>query len=184
MLVLPHLNTILRADPRTGETLKAIRDAINQGHASVGVDPTGVFPTPTAPASLTVTATGGFFDAIIQDANPQRGLHYFLDWSVDPSFSLPRTIPLGPTRTEYKQLGNQTLFWRCYSQYQGSEISAYTYFGTQANPTGVAGGGAAAPVPMTSTGTGAGPSAGASPFPPAGVGFGRVGTFPRQRNTF
>ena len=183
MLILPHLNTILRADPRTGETLKAIRDAINQGHATVGVDPTGPYPTPTAPASLAVTATGGWFDAIITDANPQRGLSYFLDWSTDAAFSLPRTEYLGPGRSKYIQLGNQTLFWRCYSQYFGSNISAYTYFGTQANPTAVVGGGAAAPVPMPSGGTGAGPSAGASPFPPAGVGYGQLGSRAKL-NTF
>lgn len=187
MLTLPHLGKIESKDPFLGETIRDLLNAVNSHGVAVGVDPSGpAFPTPTAPASLTVTAQNGFFDAIINDSNPQRGLVYFLDWSTLPNFGAPRTIALGPARTEYKQLGSQTLYWRCYSQYQGSNISAYTYFGTQANPTPVVGGGSAGPAPAASSGTGAGASSGSNPFPPVGGGYGPVGGGTKQpgpRNT-
>jgi hypothetical protein len=161
-------------------------DAVNRAGKTVGVDPSpaATFPAPTAPASLSVAAANGFFDVVITDADPQRGVVYFLDYSTSPNFGTgtTRTISLGPARTEYKQLGNQTLYWRCYSQYQGSNISAYTYFGTQAAPTPVVGGGTAGPAPMPSGGTGAGPSSGSSPFPPTGGGYGPVANSPRQLN--
>jgi hypothetical protein len=182
MLTLKHLGDIERKDPLLGQTLRKILQAVNLHGQTAGIDPTGAFPAPAAPTSLSVTAANGFFDAVISDSNPQRGVEYFLDWSTDPGFPAARTIPMGPTRTEYKQLGSQTLYFRCYSQYPGSNPSPYTYFGTQANPTAVVGGGAAGPVPAPSTGTGAGDSAGANPFPPVGVGRGRIGNFPRTLN--
>ena|ERR1700680_733154 len=173
MLKLKHSGVI--RDPLLKEDLERIVTAVNQHAQTAGFDPTGPFPTPSAPTSLSVTALNGFFDAVISDSNPQRGLEYFLDWDTAPGFPAARTIPLGPTRTEYKQLGNQTLYFRCYSQYRGSDPSPYTYFGTRANPTAVVGGGASGPVPAPSTGTGAGTSAGANPFPSTGIGYGRIG---------
>jgi hypothetical protein len=159
-------------------------NAVNQAGKTVGVDPSpaATYPPPLAPTSLSVAAANGFFDAVITDANPQRGVVYFLDYSTTPNFGSPRTISLGPARTEYKQLGNQTLYWRCYSQYLGSNASSYTYFGTQANPTAVVGGGTAGPAPMPSGGTGAGPSTGANPFPPVGGGYGPVANSPIARD--
>lgn len=184
MLTLPHLGLIERRDPFVGETFRTIQDAVNRAGITVGVDPSpaATYPPPTAPTSLSVAAENGFFDCVITDANPQRGVVYFLDYSTTPNFGAPRTISLGPARTEYKQLGNQTLYWRCYSQFQGSNISGYTYFGTQAAPTPVVGGGSSGPAPMPSAGTGAGPSTGANPFPPVGGGYGPVANSPKQLN--
>jgi hypothetical protein len=185
ILTLPHLGLIESKDVYLGETIRTIQNAINQHGITVGVDPmpASTFPPPTAPTSLEVTAQNGFFDCIITDANPQRGVLYFLDWSTTANFAAPRTISLGPARTEYKQLGNQTLYWRAYSQYQGSNISGYTYFGTQAAPTPVVGGGSSGPAPMASSGTGAGASTGANPFPPVGGGYGPLGGGTGSRTT-
>lgn len=184
MLNLPHLGTIERGDPRLGETLRDIMNALNQASQTVGIDPTQEFPTPDAPDALSIAAANGFFDAVITDNNPLRGVSYFLEWDTNPSFPAPRTINLGPTRTLYRQLGNLTLYWRCYEQFVGSNQSPYMYFGTQANPTAVVGGGAAGPAPMPSTGTGAGTSKGANPFPPVGGGFGPVQRTPARPSTF
>lgn len=175
MLTLKHLGLIeQKYGSYVSETFRSIMNAVNQHGQLHGVDPTGIFPQSTAPTMLSVTASNGFFDAVITDNNPQRGLMYFLEWDTNPSFPAPRTIALGPSRTEYRQLGSQTLYWRCYSQFYGSNPSGYTYFGTAQTPTAVAGGGSAGPTPMTSQGTGAGTSAGANPFPSVGVGFGRI----------
>ena len=52
----------------------------------------------------------------------------------------------------YLQLGNQTLYWRAYSQYVGALPSAPVTFGSP--PTAVAGGGVAGPAPLPSSGSG------------------------------
>jgi len=56
----------------------------------------------------------------------------------------------------YAQLGNQTLFWRAYSQYIGSLPSAPVTFG--APPIAIAGEGASGPAPLPSSGSGALPN--------------------------
>jgi hypothetical protein len=60
---------------------------------------------------------------------------------------------LGASRNLYVQLGNQTLFWRAYSQYIGSLPSSPVTFGTP--PIAVTGGGASGPAPQASQGSGA-----------------------------
>jgi hypothetical protein len=63
---------------------------------------------------------------------------------------------LGASRNLYIQLGNQTLYWRGFSQYIGSAASAPRTFGSP--PTAVVGGGATGPTPQPSTGSGALPN--------------------------
>lgn len=184
MLTLPHLGIIERNDPRLGETIRSIQNAINQHGTVSGVDPTAVYPTPDAPSSLSVTAANGFFDAVITDANPVRGVEYWLEWSTEASFSTATTrqIHLVASRNWYGQLGNMTLYWRCFSQFPGSNPSGFTYFGTSAKPTAVVGGGAAGPAPQASSGSGAGTTRGTTPFPPVGVGRGPLAISPVARN--
>ena len=59
---------------------------------------------------------------------------------------------MGASRNQYLQLGNQTLYWRVYSQYIGSLPSAPVAFGSP--PIAVAGGGSSGPAPLPSTGSG------------------------------
>jgi hypothetical protein len=63
-------------------------------------------------------------------------------------------------------IGNQTLYWRAYSQYLGSEPSAPVTFGTPA--TAVTGGGAAAG-PQLQSSSGSGTATGTQ----GGSGFGQ-----------
>lgn len=182
MLTLKHLGKLESQDPYLGETLRQIRDAINQHGVTAGIDPTGVFPTPTAPSTILVTQVAGGFDVSITDADPQRGLSYFLDFDTAASFPAPRTIPLHPTRNVYIPLGAGTYFFRCYAQYAGSHPSAYTVFGGTATPQSVTGGAAGTPVLQPTQGTGAGTSAGGSSFPPSGAGFGPLSKSPPPRN--
>jgi hypothetical protein len=172
MLTLPNLNYHTQQDARLGETLKQIQAAINQLGGKAGIDPVGVYPAPVAPAQMTVTASNGWFNVTILDPNPVRGVQYFVEWDTDPAFPQAYPHSLGPGRTLYQSLGNQTLYWRCYSQYPGSNPSPFTVFGNP--PTAVVGGGATTgPAPQPSQGTGSGQSAGKDPFPVTGVGFGR-----------
>jgi hypothetical protein len=83
-------------------------------------------------------------------------LFYFAESDTTPAFSAPRVYFMGASRNIYLQLGNQTLYWRGYSQYVGSLPSAPVTFGSPA--TGVVGGGASGPAPLPSSGSGALPN--------------------------
>jgi hypothetical protein len=181
MVTLPHLGDIEAKDPLLGETLRALMNAHNQHGIIAGIDPAGKFPAPAAPAAISVTQVAGGFDVAITDANPQRAVNYFVEFDTTAGFLAPRTVPLHSTRNVYLPLGAATYFWRVYAQFLGSDPSGFTVFGG-ATPQSVTGGGAGTPILQPTQGTGAGQSAGVNPFPPAGVGFGRLNTGPRILN--
>jgi hypothetical protein len=173
MLTLPHLGKIKAQDIYLGDTIERVQRAVNQMGKMLGVDPTGTFPTPTAPAQVNVTSVAGGFDVAIVDANPQRLAHYFLDFSADAGFAAPRTVFLGTSRNIYLPLGQATLFFGARAQHFGSDSSDRTVFGGNI-PTAVTGGAPGTPTLQPSQGTGAGTSRGANVFPPTGGGFGPV----------
>ena len=181
MLTLKHLGYIKGKDALLGETIEQLRNAINQHGVTVGVDPTGVFPKPVAPSQIIVTQVAGGFDVSIVDANPQRGLVYYVESDTTAAFLAPRTVALHTTRNVYLPYGAATYFWRCYSQFQGSDPSGYTVLGG-ATPQSVTGGAAGTPTLNATQGTGANTSAGGSSFPPAGAGFGPLSKQPPGRN--
>lgn len=178
MITLIHLGDIERKDPKLADTLRTLMNGINQTGTSIGVDPVQSFPAPTAPTLLNVTSVDGGFDISITDPNAAMGLNYFVDHDTQASFGTARTLFLGPTRNIYVPLGAQTLFWRCHSQFQGSEPSAYVYFGGK-TPQSITGGTGATPTLQPTQGTGAGVSRGNDPFPIVGGGFG-VGNRPQR----
>jgi hypothetical protein len=101
-----------------------------------------------------VQAANGWFDIAIADpSNTRPGLFYFAESDTAPAFAAPRVHFLGASRNLYVQLGNQTLYWRAYSQYVGSLPSAPVTFGSP--PVAVAGGGSSGPSPLPSQGSGA-----------------------------
>src|SRR6266446_3398732 len=101
------------------------------------------------------------------NATSQRaGVFYFAESDTTPAFAAPRVYFMGASRNMYVQLGNQTLYWRAYSQYIGSLPSAPVSFGSP--PTAVAGGGATGPAPLPSSGSGVFPNG----VPRGGNGFG------------
>lgn len=164
-LTLPQIVRLQSSrDPETvliGEALNQLVQSHNALAANIGADPNGVFPTPQAIGSLTVTAANGLFDAAIIDAsvvgNPkQTNIEYFLEYSSDPNFINPPAIvvPMGASRNiAHLFLGSRTLYFRAYSQYLNSQPSAKVTFGIP--PTAVVGGGAiAGPTPNASQGSG------------------------------
>src|SRR5882757_4164843 len=174
MLRLPHLGAIEGKDAFMGLTIRALMNAVNYFGTVHGTDPTGKYPAPDAPTRLDVSASNGFFDAVITVAAPIRGEEYWLEWDTTPGFLAPRQIHLVASRNWYGSLGNLTLYWRAAAQFVGSDLSAWTVYGG-ATPIAVVGGGAAGPVPMPTSGSGAGVGLGANPFPPVGVGRGPLG---------
>jgi hypothetical protein len=157
MLTVAQLAPLKDKDAYLYETLVKIVSAVNATSANAGVDPSQASPAPPAIASLKVQASGGWFDLAITDPAVTRpGLFYFAESDVTPAFSSPRVYVLGASRNLYVQLGNQTLYWRAYSQYIGSLPSSPVTFGSP--PTALVGGGTPGPTPLPSTGSGALPN--------------------------
>ena len=136
MLKLIHRDAIGMQDWRMGETLRQIEEAINQGHATVGVDATQPYPTPKALTSITVTGAAGLFTVtLVDNANNHANLNYFAQADTGPAFLTARTYALGTSLTGDFALGaGKTLYWRAYAKFPGSAQSPYTVFGA---PTAV-----------------------------------------------
>jgi len=153
MLTIAQIAPLKDRDPYLYETLTKIVSAVNAASQSAGVDSSTPSPAPSPIASVMVQASNGWFDISITDPSATRpGLFYFVESDVTPAFNAPRVYFLGASRNLYAQLGNQTLYWRAYSQYIGSLPSPPVTFG--APPTAVIGGGTAGPAPLPSTGSG------------------------------
>jgi len=165
MLSIPNLEQIRDENPYTYEAMKKIVAAVNALARTAGLDPEGNAAAPAAIGSVGVSAANGMFDVAIVDKSPVRkAIHYFLEYDTQASFPNPRPIYLGPTRNISVFLGNQTLYFRAYSQYLGSPISPKITYGNP--PTAVTGGGPApAPPqpPQGSGGAGGGPGFGEDP---------------------
>jgi hypothetical protein len=167
MLTVAQLAPMKDRDPYLYETLVKIVSSVNATSQRAGVDPSTPAPAPSQIASLAVQASNGWFDIAITDpSNARPGLFYFAESDTTPAFGAPRVYFMGASRNLYAQLGNQTLFWRAYSQYVGSLPSAPVTFGTP--PIGVTGGGVAGPAPLPSSGSGVLPNG----FVRGGNGFG------------
>ena len=167
MLTVAQLAPLKNRDPYLYETMVKIVSAVNATGQRVGIDPSSPSPAPSQIASLTVRAANGWFDISIADpSNSRPGLFYFAESDITPGFNAARVYFMGSTRNLYVQLGNQSLYWRAYSQYIGSLPSAPVTFGTPSLP--VSGGGMAGPSPLPSQGSGAMANGAA----PGGNGFG------------
>ena len=157
MLTIAQLAPLKDRDPYLYETLTRIVSAVNATSQRAGVDPSTPAPAPQPIASINVQAANGWFDISITDTSDARpGLFYFAESDITPAFAAPRVYFLGASRNLYVQLGNQTLYWRAFSQYIGSLASAPVAFGSP--PTAVTGGGATGPAPQPSQGSGALPN--------------------------
>jgi hypothetical protein len=170
--VLKNQAQIKGLNPYLYESLVDLQAQVNSAASQVNAQPDGQnTAAPPAISSVQVTAAQGVFDIVIQDNNPvKRGVVYFVEWSTTAAFNQPRVIYLGPSRDWRGFLGNQTLFFRAFSQYvETSGPSSPVYFGSLAQPTPVAGGGSiSGPVPQAGAGSGTAPTDGKTP----GAGFG------------
>jgi hypothetical protein len=168
MLKIGQLAQIKSESPYTYEALTQIVSAVNSLGRATGVDPSGTIAPPAPIGSVSVTAADGIFDlAITDNSSVNRGIFYFAESYTTPAFSQPYVHFLGSSRNLRIALGNQTLYWRAYSQYLGSDPSEPVTFGTPA--TAVTGGGTAAG-PALHASTGSGTASGSE----GGSGFGVV----------
>src|SRR2546426_7401271 len=178
MLNIAQLAPIKDRDPYPYESVRKIGSAVNGVGVKAGVDAQAPAAAPARIASLAVQASNGWFDlAITDNADARPGLFYFAESDTTPAFAAPRVYFLGASRNIYIQLGNQTLYWRAYSQYIGSNPSPPVSFGTP--PIAVAGGGSSGPAPLPSAGSGVLPRG----IVRGGNGFGILGGSRAQRNS-
>jgi hypothetical protein len=163
MLNPPQLAVIKDRDPYLYETLTQIVDEVN-GIASQTGSSANQLAAPPNIAALNVVAMNGQFTIAITDpagqAQPNLGLHYFLEYDTNPAFPNPTVEDIGPSRGKSLQLGNLTLYWRAYSGFRNSLLSKKVNFGGK-SPTAVVGGGAAVPPPA---GAGSGAAGGGGGF--------------------
>jgi hypothetical protein len=168
VLKIGQLAQIKSESPYVYEALTQIVNAVNSAGRATGVDPSGTIDPPAPIGSVNVTAAGGIFDIAITDNSAvHRGIFYFVESDTTPAFARPYVHFLGSSRNYRIAMGNQTLYWRAYSQYLGSDPSNPVTFGTP--PTAVTGGGATAgPALQPSNGSGTAPGTG------GGSGFGEL----------
>jgi hypothetical protein len=154
MLNIPQLAQIKGRDPYLYEALNQVVGAVNSLGRATGVDPSGSITAPAQIGSVSVVAADGIFDVAITDNSAvNRGIFYFAESDTSANFTAPRVHFLGSSRNLRISLGNQTLYWRAYSQYIGSQPSPPVAFGSP--PTAVVGGGTASgPALQPSSGSG------------------------------
>ncbi len=168
MLKIAQLAQIKGESPYVYEALTQLVNAMNSLGRATGVDPAGSIASPARIGSVSVKGADGIFDLAITDNSAvHRGIFYFAESDTTPAFGAPRVYFLGSSRNLRVALGNQTLYWRAYSQYLGSDPSAPVTFGTP--PAAVSGGGTAAG-PQWQASQGSGTAAGSA----GGSGFGRL----------
>jgi hypothetical protein len=168
MLKIGQLAQIKSDSPYVYEALTQLVTGVNAVGRATGVDPSGSIAAPSSIGGLSVIAADGIFDlAITDNSTVNRGVFYFAESDVTPAFSNPYVHFMGSSRNLRVSLGNQTLYWRAYSQYLGSETSDPVAFGTP--PTAVVGGGTATG-PALQSSQGSGTASGSE----GGSGFGQV----------
>jgi len=168
MLKIGQLAQIKSDSPYVYEALTQLVNGVNAVGRATGIDPSGTIAAPSPIGSLNVAAADGIFDlAITDNSTVNRGIFYFAESDTTPAFHQPYVHFLGSSRNLRLALGNQTLYWRAYSQYLGSETSQPVAFGNP--PTAVTGGGAATG-PSLQPSSGSGTASGSE----GGSGFGLV----------
>lgn len=172
----------LQKIPGFGRYLAQAFRKLSSGLTNLGTnlaaDATQTLPPPSAPQSVTVKSNGnGLVHAVINDQNElRRGIHYFMEYSTEPSFLQPHVVHLGTSRSMNPiQLpamdddGNpQKFYFRAYSQLPGSQPSKHIKFGGD-TAAPVDPGGSQQMTLVPSTGSGTAPANGQA----AGQGFGR-----------
>lgn len=182
--------TLLSQVPGFGQhlanALRLLVTGVNQLGSSAGHDANGILPPPPAIQQLNVKSNGaGLVHVTIDDHNQiSKNLHYFVEYSTDPTFKQPHVKPLQVSRSmdpvnlpAMDDNGNpQQFYFRAYSQYPGGDPGPKVHFGGT-NPTAVSPGGTQRMTLLPSTGSGTGQNSGQE----GGVGFGKVQIRPSTR---
>jgi hypothetical protein len=152
-------------EPHLALLLEQMIDGINGTANLVGVNPNGKVAAPPPLEAIDVKANNGDVHVTLTHNAPiNKNIKYFVEASTDPTFQNvdpAHVFELGSSRGLFTRLpamdddGNaQNWHFRAYPQYQGSDASEKTYFGTMINPTPVDPGGTTQLTPLPSKGSG------------------------------
>lgn len=156
-LTIAQLAPIQSENPYLYETLVQIVQEVNGIGTQTG---SSNAPLPAPPNIASVTASGGNGDltVLITDpagqAQPNLGLHYFVQFDMNPAFPNPTQIDMSSSRGQPVRVGTgvTNVYVRVFSQFRNSARSPFVYFGTQQNPTAVNVSGATSPPPPGGSG--------------------------------
>lgn len=150
--VLKNLQTITARDPQLGATLTDIQSAITNISDGALIHPSGKSIAPPPPiVGMSVVGAGGIHHITLTDGTAPiaRGIEYHIEVDTSPAFTNPVGISLGPHRSYRGSLGSGALFFRSFSQYNGSAPNQ-----PYMHPVSVDAGGSAGPAFLPSTGSG------------------------------
>jgi hypothetical protein len=156
------LTEIRNRDPHLGLLLEQIINGVNGNGQHTQVNPLGMVDPPDPLEAVSVKAAGGDVHVTLTHNAPMsKNIRYFVEASTTPDFAQPHVIDLGSSRGTFTRLpalddGGMPQNWhfRGYAQYQGSNPSKPTYFGTMLDPTPVSVGGTTQLTPLPSKGSG------------------------------
>jgi hypothetical protein len=168
-LTIAQLAPLQSSHPYLYEALVQIVQEINNIGTQTGSSGTPL-PAPPQIAVVEVKAGGGDVTVEIKDpagqAQPNLGLHYFIEYDTNPAFPNPTVVDNGPSRGAFLHLPGLTLYFRVTSAFRNSPNSPFVVWGGT-TPTAVATGGAATVAPpgggSGSAGGGGGFGAGVRP---------------------
>ena len=165
------------AGARLAEMIETMAQGVNNMAQQTNSNPTGTPEPPPPINSLNVTAENGQFDLSInhEGAEFYRGVHYFAEHADNPNFVNPQIVHMGTSRNARLFLGNAERYVRAYAQYPGSAPGKMAYFGSEAQPFRVRGGGS---VPSATFGRSQGSGTGQQ-----GQGHSGFGPEPFRSNT-
>lgn len=137
---LPNVGEISTRDQLTGQTLQHIEDVFNNFIKQFPLSATGVTKAPSPVSQISVAAAAGIATVTLTDKNSgAAGLKYVVEYSTDPNFSSFGLVDLGESTVHKLALGagSGTYYFRAAAKFLTSERSAWAYFGTESQPTGV-----------------------------------------------
>jgi hypothetical protein len=141
------------------EALKSIQEAHNNVETQTNTNSQSQ-PNPPPPIqALNVTAKDGIFHlSVTHQGEIYRGVNYHAEYSTNAQFTNPIPIDMGSSREHRAALGNLNLHFRAAASYGISPPTRWVYFGGEAQPKMVPGGGAATgpALPTISQGSGTG----------------------------
>jgi len=121
-LVIKSLSAIKQNPtlPRVGEAMDDLLRGSNNVAAQLSTDPNGadIVPANVGQVQAQHLGAGQIDIAITDNSSISRAINYFAEYSQDPNFTNPYTLPMGPSRNNHTLiLPNGTWYVRGFSQY-------------------------------------------------------------------
>lgn len=138
---LPNIEEIQSRDPLLGRTLQHLLDVVNNSNQQTTASGIGKTRAPAPVSQIAVTGANGVASIHLSDKNAgAQGLKYLVEYSSDPNFGTFDLLDLGEATTHrlYLGVGSGTWYFRATNKFFTSERSPHVYFGSAAQPTGVA----------------------------------------------